>query len=200
MSKNILFVGPYRQDDGWGEAAADYAKALATTDNNIAIRPIYMGQSVVDLKDETLLELEGNRFPYYDIVIEKVLPHLFEKREMLTVGLFTLETSEIETTPWKEHIFNMDMVMTPSVHEKNILCHKRMGYNEGYAISEPVDITKFDKEHNKLPHIPTDTFNFYFIGEYIERKNLDALIVAFHREFDRREPVNLIIKTNSGGM
>ena len=40
------------------------------------------------------------------------------------------------------------------------------------------------------------TFNFAFIGEFIERKNLQALIRAFHLEFDFQEPVNLLIKTS----
>ena len=37
---NILFVGPYRQADGWGEAAKHYIKALSHV-GELAIRPIF---------------------------------------------------------------------------------------------------------------------------------------------------------------
>lgn len=40
------------------------------------------------------------------------------------------------------------------------------------------------------------TFNFVFNGEFTKRKNIEALLVAFHTEFDYIEPVNLFIKTN----
>jgi glycosyltransferase involved in cell wall biosynthesis len=41
---------------------------------------------------------------------------------------------------------------------------------------------------------------FYFIGEYIPRKNVEALIKAFHREFHSIEPVGILIKTSLGGL
>jgi glycosyltransferase involved in cell wall biosynthesis len=34
------------------------------------------------------------------------------------------------------------------------------------------------------------------VGEFVERKNIKALIQAFHIEFEPREPVNLFIKTS----
>ena len=41
-----------------------------------------------------------------------------------------------------------------------------------------------------------NTFNFVFVGEFIERKNLKALVRAFHTEFHPKEDVNLLIKTS----
>ncbi len=45
---NILFVGPYRQPDGWGMATRSYIKALATKHKNITTRPVYL--ATPDLK------------------------------------------------------------------------------------------------------------------------------------------------------
>ncbi len=41
-----------------------------------------------------------------------------------------------------------------------------------------------------------NSFNFVFIGEFIERKNIAAVVKAFHTEFNNYENVNLYIKTS----
>jgi glycosyltransferase involved in cell wall biosynthesis len=41
-----------------------------------------------------------------------------------------------------------------------------------------------------------DNFIFGFVGEFIERKNIQALIRAFHMTFDARDKVRLFIKTS----
>ena len=43
------------------------------------------------------------------------------------------------------------------------------------------------------------TFKFYFIGEYVERKNIKDLITAFHMAFSIDQPVSLILKTSISG-
>ena len=44
-AKNILYIGPYRQNDGWGYAARDYLLSLLTTEHNISAVPIYLNYS-----------------------------------------------------------------------------------------------------------------------------------------------------------
>jgi len=195
MSKNILFIAPYRQNDGWGLAAKDYARALETTKHNIAIRPVYMANSVDPNMDEQLLEMESRSFDNYDMVIQKVLPHLFEKSKIPSLGLFTLEIGGLKRCLWYDHIGLMDGALVPSWHEKKIIADSGLT-TPTWTISQPVDTDKFDKDWGQLPGVPENTFNFYFIGEFIPRKNLEALIKAFHVEFHRSEPVNLVIKTN----
>ena len=70
----ILFIGPYRQADGWGDAARHYIKALSHV-GDLAIRPIYLGSSYCEL-DEDLLEYEFNDPKDYDVIIQNSLPHL----------------------------------------------------------------------------------------------------------------------------
>ncbi len=48
------------------------------------------------------------------------------------------------------------------------------------------------KEGPKIDNL-LNTFNFGFIGEFTERKNIQALARAFHSEFDYDEPVNLYV-------
>ena len=42
--------------------------------------------------------------------------------------------------------------------------------------------------------IQDEDFVFYYIGEYIQRKNIKALITAFHCEFHPTEPVRLVLQ------
>lgn len=193
---NILFIAPYRQSDGWGRAAKDYARALETTQHNIAIRPIYMSGSIGGI-DDKLLDMENRSFPSYDMVIQKVLPHLYEWYDLPCVGLFTLET-DVTNTHWARYIRMMDATLVPSIHERNIV--RKLGQDNVYNVSEPIDVSIFEQDVEKFPGIPTDTFNFYFIGELNERKNLTALITAFFVEFKRNELVNLVIKVNASGI
>ena len=64
---NSLFIGPYRQDDGWGMSARDYIKSIATQTENITARPyFYTGQSVEISED--IAKYEKNVYPKYDVI------------------------------------------------------------------------------------------------------------------------------------
>ena len=90
----------------------------------------------------------------------------------------------------------MDELWVPS-HAAKISCE-----NSGVKIPVKVaphslDMSEYKSSTagNKVQEM-LSTFNFAFIGEFIERKNLQALIKAFHMEFQFQEPVNLFIKTS----
>lgn len=193
---NILLIAPYRTYSGWGEGSKNLAKALHTLDHNLAIRPIYMSNEIDrEFDDEELLELEKAQYDKYDVIIQRVLPNIFRRSpNVKNVLACVFETSNIHTTPWWRHLNLTDAILVPSKQEKINLLDDGIK-SKVYNVSEAIDISKYDKEYEQLPELK-DTFNFYFIGELIERKNLKALLMAFHREFRPNEPVNLVIKTS----
>jgi glycosyltransferase involved in cell wall biosynthesis len=200
---NILFIGPYRQNDGWGLAAQSYIKALGTTGHNITTRPVFLAGADTGLDDSEILEYENSFYDSYDMVIQKTLPHcLFLNRKFKkNIGLFTLETNDISNSVAVHSINSMDEVWVPSEQEKK--CLLKSGINKPIkVISQPID-TNFIKENinHKLDLHPLvkKTFKFYFIGEYIERKNIKDLITAFHMAFSIDQQVSLIIKTGVSG-
>jgi glycosyltransferase involved in cell wall biosynthesis len=69
------------------------------------------------------------------------------------------------------------------------------------VVPHAVDTTKFERSYKPLD-IPDvrGSFVFYFVGECIIRKNLIALLKAFHTEFAPWEPVSLVIKTGLPGV
>jgi glycosyltransferase involved in cell wall biosynthesis len=96
----------------------------------------------------------------------------------------------------------MDEIWVPSEQEKK--CLIKSGVTKPIkSISQPLDIDSINKSRNyKLDFNPTvnRTFKFYFIGEYVERKNIKDLVTAFHLAFDINQPVSLILKTSIPGM
>ena len=193
---NILFIGPYRTTSGWGEGAKHLAKALNTLNHNLAIRPIYMSNEIDgEFNDKELLELEQAQYDNYDIVIQRVLPHLFRRvPQTKNILACVFETSNIHTTPWWRHLSFPDVILVPSKQEKENLLAEHIS-SPVYNVSEAIDISKYDKDYEPIPELK-NAFNFYFVGEFIERKNVKALLMAFHREFRPNEPVNLVIKTS----
>ena len=62
---NILFVGPYRQNDGWGLASQSYIKALGTTGHNITTRPVFLAGGDTGLEDPEILGYENSFYDSY---------------------------------------------------------------------------------------------------------------------------------------
>lgn len=192
---NILLIAPYRTYSGWGEGSKHLAKSLNTLDHNLAIRPIYMSNEIdTTFNDSELLELEQASYDNYDVVIQRVLPNFFRKiPNSINILTCVFETSNIRSTPWWRHLNLADGILVPSNIEKQGLIENDIKVPV-YSVSEAIDITKYDRPYTPIPELE-GTFNFYFVGEFIERKNITALITAFHREFRTNEPVNLVIKT-----
>ena len=193
---NILFLGTYRQADGWGYASYDYLQALKTTSHNITARPIFLGKNLrSDLPDD-IIRMEEKTYSSYDLIIQNTLPQYFEYTNTpRSLGLFFIEVKSGPFFVWKRYIDLMDECWLSSQLEINYL--RNAGVSTKLTkINMPIDTSIFKQAYKPLPGIPQDTFNFYFIGEYTHRKDIMALIVAFQREFRSDEPVELIIKTS----
>lgn len=198
---NILFVGPYRQADGWGEAAKHYIKALSHV-GELAIRPIYLGSSYCEL-DEDLLEYEFNDLRDYDVIVQNCLPHFSDYNgNYKNILLCHIETSHLEYTSWPSRANLMDEIWVPSQANKNSLVVSGVKEEKIKVVPIPADTKRFSEKHEpfKIPSVQEEDFVFYFVGEYIQRKNLVALITAFHSEFEFNENVKLVIKTNKTGL
>lgn len=201
---NALFIGPYRQNDGWGLASKNYIRSIATKFPNLTIRPIFLASGSNENLDSDLLTYEKTTYDNYDIVIQNTLPHclFYDGRFQKNIGLFFLETNNISRSECITNINRMDEIWVPSSQEKK--CLIKSGITKPVkTISLPLDIAQLKQysDHRlNFNSIVDKTFKFYFIGEYVERKNISDLIQAFHLAFDISQPVSLIIKTSISGM
>lgn len=200
---NVLFVGPYRQQDGWGLATQSYIRALASKKHNLTTRPVFLGSPSNVIADD-ILAYENSLYDSYDVVIQKTLPHglFYNKKFKKNIGLFVLETNYISNSSCLFNINQMDEIWVPSKQEQKCLLKSGV-IKPVKVVSQPLDVDFINnnREHTlDLHSLVKKTFKFYFIGEYVERKNIQDLVTAFHLAFDMTQSVSLIIKTNISGM
>lgn len=203
---NALFIGPYRQQDGWGAASRDYIRAIATQISNLSIRPIYLANNILESLDEDLLQYEKSYYSKYDVVFQKALPHCFVPQQITpkNIGLFTLETNDISHSNSVHLLNRMSELCVPSQQEAKSL--KLSGVTVPVrVISQPLNIKTiktFVGSSQKVSFDPLTqrSFKFYTIGEYIHRKNILDMVLAFNLAFDINDNVSLIIKTSKPGL
>jgi hypothetical protein len=174
---NILFIGPYRQADGWGDAAIDYIRSLATQNINLAIRPIYLANHQKDVPID-ILSYECNSLDKYDAVIQNTLPHFFvyNGKYGQNIGLSYFESDNLQFMSWNHRVKMMDKIMSPhfSFAEFDLCVSPKL-----YDIGAAADIDIYKKEYPKLP------------DELLFDENF-----VFYTEFSPNEPVKLLIKTS----
>ncbi len=192
----ILYIGNYRDGTGWANACINNILALDSVGVDIVPRAITFENQQQDYPNR-IKELESASAQGCNVCIQHTLPHLYSyDSRYKNIGFLAVESSNFKDTGWQHNINLMDELWVPS-HAAKISCE-----NSGVKI--PVKVAphsldmsgyKSSTAGNKVQEM-LSTFNFAFIGEFIERKNLQALIKAFHMEFQFQEPVNLFIKTS----
>ena len=178
--------------DGWGDSAYNIIKSLCTTDVDLTLRHIYLSNCLLR-QDQLLDNLESKTHNKYDVIIQNCLPEFFSYYHgSKNIGFLSTETCRLNTTPWIPYLNLMDEIWVHSTieikHLQNAGCTTPI-----YSIGSATDVSQFDIP--KQPRLAQD-FTFYSIGNG-ERKNFEALILAFYLEFARNEPVELLIKTSN---
>lgn len=197
---NILFIGNYKSQSGWGHASKEYLEALLLTEHNIVARPVFMSNEPLLNPSKKILEAENNRFDKsHDVVIQNVLPDLFEKHEGYNIGLIHTETRNCNKI-WINKINLLDELWVNSQLEKESLIKDGVTCKVN-VVPTPVNTKNLEKyerfaEDLQIPEL-NGKYIFYFIGEHSDRKNILAFVQAFHREFAYHENVSILIKTNS---
>lgn len=199
----VLYISHCYENSGWGDASRNYLEALNTIpDVEVVSRPVII-HGGAKLSDN-IKEMEARNSFNCDICIQHVLPHYFcaSSKFKKNIGLFVTETSTIKYNQWSVYIQQMDELWIPNNYMKASLIKDNLfDCNKIKVIPHASNINKFTFNHPspKIREIE-GTFKFYFIGEFNRRKNLVALLEAFHTGFDYSEPVSLIIKTNISGL
>ena len=95
----------------------------------------------------------------------------------------------------------MDELWVPSHNTKGIA--RISGVTKPiYVAPHSLDMSSYNRATtgNQIQELQSG-FNFVFVGEFIERKNIKALLMAFHNEFETWEPTSdvsyIFTKNNS---
>jgi glycosyltransferase involved in cell wall biosynthesis len=193
--KNVLFIGPYRQDDGWGHYSQRVLHALTLTSHNITAKPIFLANRLVKSVPDYVLKAEGNVQEKYDLVVQNCPPSYFSKiGGVKNVGLSHFETT-ISESCWPSYIVLMDEMWVATEFEEKMLNDDIT--NNTFVLPAPLDLSIYDKAYADLALLENkrkNLFRLYCIAEYCERKNIHALIMAYYRAFKIFDNVLLVLK------
>lgn len=197
---NIEYMGPYRQNDGWGLAARDYLKALISIpDVNVSCFSTITNNSSIrqqEVEEEIKIAEEKTRL-VPDVIIQKAMiegctPISMSGTKSLLLTVF--ENYNIETALNKMYS-RFDGILVPCQMNKRAILERNPNT---FSVSQPIDtdhIFKNSESKLKLGGL-TDTYKFYVIAEDNERKNIHDTILAFLMEFDPIvDKVELFIKS-----
>jgi len=195
----VLYIGNYRDGTGWGNACVNNILALDKAGVGVTPRAITFESQDQDYPAR-VKKLEENSTDDCDVCIQHTLPHLYHyDSRYKNIGFVAVESDHFRDTGWQHHLNLMDEVWVPSLETKRSC--ENSGVRKPVKVApHSLDISQYaPTKGNKIRELQ-NTFNFAFIGEFIERKNLKALVQAFHMEFEFEEPVNLFIKTSKVSM
>lgn len=193
MSK-VLFVSNFFDGTGYAHAASEYLLALDHVGVDVVPRVVHFnGNNEVNKEIERMARKNDKDC---DICIQCVLPHdlVCNGNFKKNVAIFFCETSNFIHSGWQDKLNMMDEVWV-ATHSQEVACLNSGVKTKIRVIPVPCNTEKFEKSYKPL-ELPDakDKFLFYNIGEFNHRKNLPALIRAFHTEFAPNEPVGLVIK------
>jgi glycosyltransferase involved in cell wall biosynthesis len=194
----VLYIGHYKERGGWAEATKNYILAMNEVGIDVVCRNVTLTQDHPVSKE--IEKLEKKSTENVDICIQHVLPHhlIGTNQFKKNIAFLASESTSIKDLTWFEYLKLMDEIWVPNTNLK--LSLENDGLKNITIIPHCFDVEKYTKKYPEinLP-ISKDAFKFYYIGDWNERKNIEAIIRCFHSEFDEADDVQLIFKINKFG-
>lgn len=200
----VLMAGNYFDGTGWSRACIEYAMALDSVGVHVICRPIKLNERVAEVPAR-LLELIDRPVARPDVVIQHVLPHMARYYKGSggphNILLFASEDMPISHN-WVRYANEADEVWVISDWQKSVAA--RSGISKPtFVFPHCCEPSRYEGKFAPLPCLEhfrrNDTFLFYTIGEFVERKNLEGLLRAFLSEFSMHERVALVVKGDLPG-
>lgn len=202
MQTKVLYIGCYRDGGGWSSATQNNILALDEVGVDVVPRPIRFNNKTIEVP-VCISDLEKRSEIGCNVLIQHTLPPLMRYyRGFKNIGLYCTETDQFKRSSWVGHLNLMDEVwvcsnqMAEAAVASGIKCKIRV-------IPYTFDVSVYSQSYKEFPKLKeraAGDFLFYTIADDNRRKNLSAIIRAFHSEFKSWEPVNLVIKTNKDGL
>jgi glycosyltransferase involved in cell wall biosynthesis len=200
--KGIKYIGPIYDSSGYAKACRDNIAAIHKTGIPITIQPVSFENIKTTFGEEGrfLSSLENNGIEY-NIVIIHTTPEFWEElREegKINIGYTIWETSKLHPK-WPDYINNnVDKVLVGCDWNREVFRDSGVTIPIG-VIPHGIEGTMFDDaEPYSIDGIDKDTFVFYSIFQWTERKHPTILIKSFFYAFQNGENVALVLKTHRG--
>lgn len=193
----LKYTGAARDYSGYGEANRHDIAALTAAGIDLTLEiPRYTPEGADFGKLSELVDnLENKPIGYYAKVLHttpNVYPQYYEPGKY-HIGRVFWETDKLPED-FVKGLSCVDEIWTGSEHNKKALLNSGVD-KPIYIIPQAIDISiDVNKVEPYITHYQ-DTYKFYSIFEWTERKNPMALLEAYWREFENDDKVSLTIKT-----
>lgn len=200
--KGIKYIGPIFDGSGYAKANRGNIMALHSLGVPITLAPISFENSLPGNDAESkLLSSLVDKDIEYNIVIMHCTPEFYSqlREEGKTNVAYTIwETSKLHPD-WAPYInASADKVLVGSKWNVDIFKGAGVTIPIG-VVPHGIDMSVFkDTEPYPINGVSDDTFVFYSIFQWQERKNPEALLKAYWHAFQDNEDVALVIKAHIG--
>ena len=195
----IKYIGPCLDSSGYAKANRGNILALHNAGIPITVSPISFEDIRPDFGEEgeVLNTLIGKDIDY-NIVIVHTTPEFWSKfmeEEKINIGYTIWETSELHPD-WPKYINKTaDKVLVGCSWNKDVFKDSGVTIPIG-VVPHGINMSVFDKiEPYNIKGVGKDTFVFYDIFQFVERKHPVALLKAYWHAFQNNENVALVMKT-----
>lgn len=203
----VLYIGNYKDGTGWGNAAMHNIRALNFAGIDVVPRYVsYSGNPDDNNCYKDVLELEKKNLKNVDVCIQHVLPTDFfystPNPKWKNVCMFETENTNYRYSQWHKYINMFDNLFIPNSRMKDDAWHSGVEiYNKKiHVVNHCLDTELYKNfQPTEFIDIPGGHYTFCFVGEMNKRKNISAIIKAFHKAFHPSENINLFLKLSGGG-
>ena len=157
---NILFIGPYRQTDAWGNMSKSLIKTLSKIqDYSLTIRPIFLSGETSGPVDADIIKYESNKKRQYDILIQHMLPNymVYDSSFKQVIGITGFETLGCKI--WDNSLDLLDKIFVTTEAERKGISKELQSktYSIGVANEQAIESKdKIKKLNNTIISIPLD--------------------------------------------
>lgn len=198
MKKIKINYACFLNSSGYSMAAQNYIEALEQTGQfDIKISP-FSGKpakpAISDEKYEFFMRMVKKKDDEERILIYHCIPTIQRriKSHKKNIGFATFETFQPPDT-WGTLLNKNDAIITPSQFNYKIFSHMKIN-KPLYYIPHCIDLNIYNKDVK--PWKQYDKYTFLFMGIWRERKGYKQLFEAWLKEFDDKDNVQLVIKTD----
>jgi glycosyltransferase involved in cell wall biosynthesis len=201
MIKGIKYIAPMLDNSGYAKAARGYIIALHKQGVPLTLSPISFEQSHPDLGESSkIINFLINKDIDYDTVIIHTTPEFWSKyREegKTNIGYTVWETDALHPD-WPVYINStVSKVLVPCDWNRAVFVNSGVTVPVEVVphVVETFDFSKNEDCSDVLNVEDKNTFLFYNINQWTERKNPLATIKAYWTAFQNDENVGLVLKT-----
>lgn len=194
---DVTYISACGDASGYAEAARNYIAALDTVGVNVDVIPTRFEQFKSDLGKlgDRVMGMMGKKLNS-KIQIIHLTPENYPgtiKKNRYNIAYAAWETSKLPPE-WVGLINQCDEVWVPCKHNVEVFRSSGVKRPIVYIPHTFAEEYVFDKEDSELLE-DNETFTFYSVFQWTERKNPLALLKAYLTEFKKEENVHMIFKT-----